>query len=183
MEKQIVEVSKCSRHATKSFKVATIKIKVSQLPRRIVPWVLALCALGGCGQPIYELTPVSGLVTIDGHPVTEAKVMFAPIAKGEKNEAGKPAFGLLGADGRFVLTTYEDADGAIVGEHWVTIIPIETEVKGWPTPKEAKTSSTKVPKFNRLTVPRTVRVVAGEDNHIDIKLKAEDVAKFSLKSD
>ena len=35
---------------------------------------------------------------------------------------GKPAFGLLGEDGSYQLTTYENDDGAVVGKHWVALV-------------------------------------------------------------
>ena len=48
----------------------------------------------------YELAPVHGNVTIDGRPVSQAKVMFAPVENAENAvNPGKPAFGLLGEDG------------------------------------------------------------------------------------
>jgi hypothetical protein len=44
------------------------------------------------------------------------------MAKGESHKAGKLAFGVLQSDGTFVLGTYEPEDGAVVGDHWVTVI-------------------------------------------------------------
>ena len=155
-------------------------------PYGVILQLLLLGTFAGCGKHPYELAPVSGTVTIDGQPVTQANVMFAPIAKGEKDAAGKPAFGSLGPDGHFVLTTYDEADGAVIGEHWVTIIHVAEQNNDWPAPKTAEKpnkTSAKNPKFSRITVPRTVNVVADQDNHIDIQLKADEVARFSLKAD
>src|SRR5262245_13041847 len=72
--------------------------------------ILATCLLGGCGRSQYDVAPVDGVVIIDGHPLTAARIMFAPIASGENRNSGKPAFGNLGSDGRFELTTYRDND-------------------------------------------------------------------------
>jgi len=85
-------------------------------------WCIFVSAAVGCQQNPYELAPVRGTVTIDGHPLSQAKVMFAPSEVGTNPNPGKPAFGLLQPDGSFVLTTYKENDGAVIGEHWVTVI-------------------------------------------------------------
>lgn len=48
--------------------------------------------------------------------------MFMPVG------GGKPAYGVTDAAGRFNLTTYETGDGALVGDHQVTIT--KKEVSG-----------------------------------------------------
>ena len=96
---------------------------------RIELAVVALCILAGCSRSPYELAPVDGVVTIDGKPITDAKVMFAPIAQGENRNSGKPAFSELGPDGSFVLTTYHDRDGAVVEIHRVTILRLEADTQ------------------------------------------------------
>src|SRR3990172_2569518 len=93
---------------------------------------IALCiavvlAMTGCSRSPYELAPVHGRVTLDGRPLSQSKVMFAPVEVGDNPNPGKPAFGLVQDDGSFVLTTYRTNDGAIVGEHWVSIVRLTTE--------------------------------------------------------
>jgi len=75
----------------------------------------------GCQQSPYELSSVHGTVTVDGKPLAGGRVMFAPISQGDSSEPGKPAFGTLQSDGSYVLTTFRETDGAVVGDHWVTI--------------------------------------------------------------
>ena len=58
---------------------------------------------------------VTGVVTFEGKPVTEGTVTFYP------SEGGRPAIGHLGSDGAFTLTTFQVNDGALLGEHKVTI--------------------------------------------------------------
>jgi hypothetical protein len=74
----------------------------------------------GCGQGL-DLAPVSGRVTLDGKPVTQGEVTFIP-------EDGPSAFGSIGADGTFRLTTLNKDDGALVGRHKVLIL--STQVTG-----------------------------------------------------
>jgi hypothetical protein len=61
-----------------------------------------------------KLGQVSGIVTVDGVPVTNGTIMFVPAD-------GKGAIGSIGSDGRYTLTTYKPDDGALVGHHKVTI--------------------------------------------------------------
>jgi hypothetical protein len=57
---------------------------------------------------------VTGTVTYQGAPVEGARVMF-------HSEAGRPATGTTDAEGRFELMTFEPRDGAIPGQHKVTV--------------------------------------------------------------
>jgi len=61
------------------------------------------------------MRPVSGEVVYNGQPVVGAKVMFmspasARIASGQSKEKGE-----------FALTTFEDLDGAVIGDHKVAV--------------------------------------------------------------
>jgi len=128
------------------------------------------CTLGlvGCNQSGYKLAPVRGTVTIDGKLIKSGKVMFSPVAHGDNLNPGKPAFGMLRLDGSYVLTTYADNDGAVVGKHWVTVINSEDNM-----PRG-------VPEFARVTAPEQRTVLGGMDNQIDIELTREDVLKYRL---
>jgi hypothetical protein len=149
---------------------------------RCVSYVaLLVCLVSGCNRSPYELAPVSGLVTIDGHPLSDAKVMFAPIARGNNRDSGKPAFGQLVTDGSFTLTTYNEGDGAIVGEHWVTII--RTNEKREVTSTPVTNSPSSIPQFDRMAVPRKVNILANQENHIDLRLTNEEIRKFGIVDD
>jgi hypothetical protein len=106
--------------------------------------------------------------------------MFAPIASGDSRNSGKPAFGVLNADGSFKLTTYHDDDGAVVGDHWVTIIRVAPNRHDGAT---AASSNGSRATFNRLSVPNKVNVQAGQQNHIPIKLTAAQVKQFGRFDD
>jgi hypothetical protein len=144
----------------------------------IIPIIAILCVAVGCGSSPYDLAEVRGKVTIDGRPLTGAKVMFAPVGSGgpQGMDTGKPAFGVLQADGSFVLGTYGEADGAIVGPHSVSILSLTESPAAVPI-----SSSSATPKFRRMLVPRQCVVEAGKANEIVIELTQRDVAKFSQK--
>jgi hypothetical protein len=140
---------------------------------------VAICICGlvtGCNRSPYDLAPVDGTVTIDGKPLSGARVMFAPIARAGSLEAGKPAVGRLATDGTFHLTTYSDGDGAVIGEHWVTIIKQAADPDD-PNAAAAKGNFV-TPTFDRLAVPKKVSVTSDQPNHIDIKLTAAEVSRF-----
>ncbi|MFH1922280.1 MAG: hypothetical protein ABIP48_20650 [Planctomycetota bacterium] len=81
----------------------------------------AIAVIGCSGSGLPDTVPITGLVTYNGEPVAEAQVSFIPAQ-------GRPASGGTGADGRFKLTTFQLDDGAVLGEHTVTI------AKTAPTP-------------------------------------------------
>jgi hypothetical protein len=145
---------------------------IKRLARRVV-WAASIAVSLGCSQSPYELAPVRGTVTLDRVPLPGGRVMFAPIAASPSPDAGKPAFGQLQPDGSFTLTTFREGDGAIVGEHWVTVYG--------PSPEAPQANGAGKAWFKRLAVPRKQAVVAGEDNDIHIELTRQDVARFSLE--
>lgn len=80
---------------------------------------LAGCVLmAGCGSS--TMVPVRGVVTLDDQPVEGAAVMFMP------NGGGRPATGITDKDGNFNLQTEASGDGALLGEHAVTVTLQET---------------------------------------------------------
>lgn len=84
----------------------------------IMAMVLVVAIVTGCGKG-PKLASVSGKVTIQGTPITRGTVTFMPVqSKGTK---GKAAIGNIDSDGNYVLGTFSETDGAIVGHHRVTI--------------------------------------------------------------
>jgi hypothetical protein len=128
---------------------------------------VVLLATVGCEKPPFDLARVKGTVTIDGQKLTQGKVMFTPIAKEGELNPGKPAFGRIQPDGYFVLSTYSNEDGAIVGEHGVTVITSTDETAG-----------SEAPSFSRVSLPRRFQVIAGKENQIDIEITRLDVAQY-----
>jgi hypothetical protein len=88
---------------------------------------ILLLVTSGCGGSSgeFQLAPVKGKVIYNGQPVTSGSIHFRPIAVqgAKKGMQGKPASGQVQSDGTFVLTTFRQGDGAIVGKHEVSYIP------------------------------------------------------------
>jgi hypothetical protein len=126
-----------------------------------VPLALALPGCGG--DSVAETAEVSGVVLYKGQPVAGAEVNFRP-------KEGHPATGRTGPDGRFVLTTYEEGDGAVPGTHTVTVqLFPEEALPGM----EAETSgAAAIPEkyADPASSPLTQEVKAGEKNDLTLEL-------------
>ena len=87
---------------------------------------MLLCVVGisvlGCGRSdIPELGTVSGVVTLNNEPLPNAIVNFSPTA------AGRPSTAETDSEGKYSLLYLTDVDGAVVGEHSVTVEKIISE--------------------------------------------------------
>ena len=111
----------------------------SALSRAIWLVILAVCAsLPGCRDGRPHRVVVSGRVLIDGQPVEHGNVRFHPADH-------RPASGKLGPGGRFELSTYERADGCVLGVHPVTVNALEVlgaSSQRWHAPKKYRDPST-----------------------------------------
>lgn len=84
--------------------------------------VLVLVAATGCGGggESYDFAPVSGTVTLDGDPLSNATVTFQPTGKDAKTGPG--SYGKTDAQGKYTLKVTTTGDkGAVVGKHRVLI--------------------------------------------------------------
>ena len=77
--------------------------------------LLSVVALVGCKSDRPLIVPVSGVVTIEGKPLANAAIAFMPVG------GGRFGYGATDEDGQFKIGTFTDSDGAIVGEHRISI--------------------------------------------------------------
>jgi hypothetical protein len=113
----------------------------------LVAGLSLMLAIAGCsGDPNpTKLGKVYGTVTYKGKPVEAGHIVFTPSA--EKGGAtGQTATGEISSDGSYDLTTFNTGDGAILGQHVVTVTVTE---KGYvmPKPKGDSTIDYKLPKI------------------------------------
>lgn len=92
--------------------VVTLRTLTGLRPRILAAFSVA--ALTGCGGEAIDLGEVTGVATGATGPVAGATVEFCP-AK------GRPSFATTGPGGRYELTYFDDATGAIVGSHHVRV--------------------------------------------------------------
>ena len=114
-------------------------------PVSFVPFFLfVLCLFAGCRTSPYEIAPVSGTVQLEGKPLADAVVNFQPIAT-DGNDAGPGSTGRTDENGKFVLKTVDDFDGAVVGKHKVRIYSYSPESPSSSDEDDANTPTEKVP--------------------------------------
>ena len=88
--------------------------------RYVTTLLLICCCLAGCEN--VTLAPVRGRVLCNSKPVAAAQVTFSPVPQSKDDtEPGKAGTGFTDADGHFVLSTYQEFDGAQIGQHDVTV--------------------------------------------------------------
>ena len=97
---------------------------------RIAALGALLLILSGCNSSPYELAPVSGKITFEGAPLAGGIINMQPIAVGDSKTVGPGSTAKCDNEGRFVLKTLNDDDGAIVGEHRVRIYSFSAETAG-----------------------------------------------------
>lgn len=112
--------------------------------------LLSGLVMAGCGPRNPATTKVEGVVALDGQPIEGAAVVFTP-------SSGPPATGTTDSDGRFVLSTFKQGDGAVLGQHRVTVGKTRTKSTG---PDEEEELVFIVPKqyANPSTSPLTCEV-------------------------
>jgi hypothetical protein len=89
----------------------------------LVPMMLVAMVPIACSSDSSKpkLGKVSGTVMYNGKPLTAGEVVFTPLS-GKGGESGQVAAGHIQADGSYSLTTFDTDDGAILGQHAVTVI-------------------------------------------------------------
>lgn len=92
-------------------------MRATRMVARVSAGILCLGLISGCGRGDHpETGPVSGRITLDGQPLGEADVYFAPESGGRTSSARTDA------EGRYVLLYTGPKDrGAKVGTHRVAI--------------------------------------------------------------
>jgi hypothetical protein len=86
----------------------------------------------GCGDGRPTRVPVSGQVLIDGKPLTKGSIRFL-------SQHSRASGGVLDKDGRFVLSCYENGDGAVLGTHQVEVVAnerVDATRMRWYAPKK-----------------------------------------------
>ena len=131
-----------------------------------------IAATCGCGESGPQLAPATGQVLLDGEPVADAGVLFAPTSSGPAASASTDA------DGNFSLMT-GSREGALVANHRVVISKSET--RGVNTDSEGLSGVAvdggwlfvdHLPtRYNDPnTSGLTAEVVAGGENHFTFEL-------------
>lgn len=128
---------------------------------RLAPLSLLLVAVLGC-DPSYAVNSVTGIVTMDGAPLPNARVTFTP-------PQGRPSTGVTDASGRYELRYIRDTMGAEVGRHSVAIT---TELPPPVSDLPAAPPKEEIPSRYNSATGLTVEVKAGP-NEFDFALDSK----------
>ena len=132
---------------------------------RRMTFAFLVLGVAGCGSSSDQMatSSVKGTVTYDGKPVSTGTVMFTPTG------GGPPATGQIQPDGTYELKTYEEGDGAVLGEHKVTIIALDMG-SGLPEDTAAEPKALIPDKYGRDTTSGLTATVTDGENTIDFPL-------------
>jgi hypothetical protein len=130
---------------------------------------LACLMLPGCGRraDLPPVAKVSGVVTLDGKPLSRGTIQFVPDAS--KGTAGPTAVGTIDPQGHYRLKT-AGVEGAIVGFHKVGVYALQQQ----PEDETAPPPPPLIPPryFNPETSGLWAEVRAGQDNELDFPLRS-----------
>ncbi|MCR9232813.1 carboxypeptidase-like regulatory domain-containing protein [Gimesia chilikensis] len=118
----------------------------------------SLTGCGGGGADTPELGEVTGIITLDGNPLSGAEVVFEPAS-------GAPSVGKTDESGSYELIYNQDASGALPGQHTVRI-------SKFGEPGSPSDTENQIPaKFNANS-KLTAEVKAG-DNTVNFDLESK----------
>ncbi|MGC3971932.1 MAG: BON domain-containing protein [Pirellulales bacterium] len=107
--------------------------------------------------PRPKVVPVEGAIYYEGRPAAEARLVFHPI--GVCEHSPRRAFATADAEGKFNVSTFGDADGAVPGTYVVTVDWIPPCPPGGNAEKYADLENVAPKRFqNTYSTPLRVRV-------------------------
>jgi hypothetical protein len=135
--------------------------------------LLLVAGTAGCTPSGPPMEPVTGVVLYHGRPVERARVMFVG------PDSPRAAVGTTNDAGEFRLSTMSEGDGAVVGEHQVTVTSFtpeaiakmsnaEQEALGRGQKVQGSSLPTKYASFETSGLSATVE--AGGKNHFQFEL-------------
>ena len=86
---------------------------------------ITIAAMAGCGKSELGLVPVTGVVLLDGNPLSTGTLTTS-------KEEGLAARGTIRSDGTFTLETRGVGEGAEIGKHLVAVLAYESADPGNP---------------------------------------------------
>ena len=139
--------------------------------------LVLVLGIAGCSGPALPLTaPVSGIVTLNGTPLTRGMVHFVP--DNSKGSTGRMAVAYIQPDGRFHgAMCFKPNDGALIGLHKIAVdvrnvAPEPTQPGESPAGPPQPRSLVPIRYSNQDTSGLTVEVKAGTANEFEFALES-----------
>ena len=138
----------------------------------------ACISLTGCGDNAVrpEMGRVQGTVTYQGKRLEKGLVTYTPVSSSGVS-GGTNALGQIESDGSYTLTTFNTGDGAILGQHVVTVSVPSQDIRELNKPRADGSIPYILPKSaiparytDSTKSPFRQTVVAGK-NVFDLELK------------
>jgi hypothetical protein len=176
--RRLVQLSSRKRHI----------IEETRMRRSLSVFLGLFClslTLLGCsgGRPAgaHPTKPVKVTVTYKGAPVADATISFVPDAT-----AMPPAFGKTDAQGVAKMKTYVEGDGAVVGQHKISIIKSETTSSGPVTDQDSPNyvppaGGGAPPPVVKYIIPQKYSSPASSGLAIEVKDSGPNEFTFDLK--
>lgn len=145
--------------------------------------VLCISMLVGCGESGPPLGKVTGKVTMDGKPISNAIVSFVPI------DGSRSSSAMTDDSGTYRLS-FVDREGALIGEHKVSITST-AEVQGntmedipSDDPRYAELMQSRQSDYNNAKVKESIPAVYNKKTELVREVKSgQNTFDFPLTSD
>ena len=124
---------------------------------------LPACSSGG-PEPTY---PVHGLVTVGGQPLEGGSILFEPVEPSPSGQTHS-ARGTIDAAGRYELSTFGVADGAVAGKHHIMVFEMEKQLSDDPN---LVRHSIIPDKYHMPETTPLVRDVEAKENAIELEIE------------
>ena len=134
--------------------------------------MLITIPMAGCGGGV-PTAKVEGVVTLDGKPLSEIRVLFQPDNKIAES-AGMGSFALTDSSGKFVLKLSDSQnEGAVVGNHTVTLADkLSEDIKDSDAGGFGKTPKSRIP-AKSTTELQKFEVKSGILNQVKFELTSK----------
>jgi len=129
-----------------------------------------LCVLSGCGSP-ENIAPASGVVTLDGKPVSDGRVMFHPV------DGSRSSHATTNEKGEFKVSTFGVHDGGLVGRHLVTVTKIDTSSQIKIDPKEGYMGAS----YEKMMSPEALKQNIKPKQTLPIKYATKETSGIELE--
>jgi len=158
----------------RSHTVKTTAIRNSSL-RLLACLSVGLLGISGCGTGREKTYPVEGIVVFkDGSNVKVGTVETKSL------RTGAQARGTIDQDGRFTLTTFENNDGAVAGDHQVVIVQF-IQVEGIKNYRPSTMGVVNRKHASYATSGLTMRVDPKGPNQVKIEVEGARALQNSTK--
>jgi len=150
---------------------------IEMLSRLAIIFGVLILSTSGCSKP--PMLEVSGVVLLDGEPVSNCKVGFFPDVEVFNPDRHGYGFGMTHGDGKFTIVHPQGDPGIWAGKYKVTLVAWVTK-DGKMVEAEAKPSEVEGGVFNRFpeeyespgTTPYSATVVQGKKNYFEYNVKS-----------